>query len=364
MKNKIKLFLLLLLSIVIIQTLNSCNQKAPEIVKSFSMTDSMVKLCTIDTSKLMDVKNELKLFGKITPDNNKLAHIYPIVGGSIIKVNVELGDYVNKGQVLAVIRSGEIAQFQKEKYDALNNVAIAEKNLKVTKDLFGGKLNSEKDVVSSERELDKSKAELNRINEIYSIYKLGDGASYSIYAPISGFIVAKNINLNEQLRADKLDVLFSIAQIDEVWVLANVNEIDISKVEVGYDAQIKTISYPDKVFKGKIDRIFNTIDPSTKAMKVRIKIPNPDLLLKPEMNATVILDFSEHKSMVAINSEAIIFDKSKTWVMVYKSRYEIETRLVEVYRQLSGITYIKSGLKSGESVISKNGLLIYDELND
>jgi cobalt-zinc-cadmium efflux system membrane fusion protein len=135
-------------------------------------------------------------------------------------------------------------------------------------------------------------------------------------------------------------------------------------VAVGYQAAIKTISYPDKVFTGKIDRVFNAIDPSTKAMKALVRISNANLELKPEMNATITVSYSEHKKLISVPSTAIIFDKSKNWVMVFKDRKTIETRQVEVYRQLGETSYLLSGLAEGETVITKNGLLIYDALND
>ena len=82
------------------------------------------------------------------------------------------------------------------------------------------------------------------------------------------------------------------------------------------------------------------------------------------MNCTVAVNYSENKKMASVPSSAIIFDKSKFWVMVYKDKNHIETRKVDVYRQLDGITYVKSGLAENETVISENGLLIYDALND
>jgi membrane fusion protein, heavy metal efflux system len=362
MKNKS----LYILPILLLLAAAGCKKEkqVDDLVTAFSMSDTMMSKCQFALAQMQDVKAEMRLFGKIVPDNNLLAQVYPIVGGNVQKINVELGDFVKKGQVLAVIRSGEVAEFEKERLDALNDLAIAEKNVKVAKELFAGKLNSDKDVASAESELAKARAELNRINEIFDIYSLGKNSIFNITAPISGFIVYKDINQGEQLRADKADILFSIAQIDEVWVLANVNESDISKVALGYDAQIQTISYPGKIYTGKIDRIFNAIDPATKAMKVRIKIPNADYALKPEMNATVNLQFSENRQLVAIPSSAVIFDKNKNWVMVFRSRTDIETRQVEVHRQLGDITYLTEGLKEGEKIISKNGLLIYDALND
>jgi cobalt-zinc-cadmium efflux system membrane fusion protein len=363
MKNKIfNTYLLLPFFLLLI---NSCgNRQAEETLTTFSMSDTMMSQCEFYKVKNEEVKNEIRLFGKITADNNKLAQVYPIVSGIVKSINVELGDYVKQGQVLANIQSSEVATFQKEKLDALNDVAIAEKNLQVAKDLFAGKLNSEKDVAAAERELEKAKAELARINEIYSIYSLKSGSLFSVTAPISGFVVTKKINQNEQIKLDNSEPVFSIADIDEVWALANVNESDIAKIQIGYDVTVKTLAFPDFPFKGKIDKIFNAIDPLTKSMKVRVKIPNSDLKLKPEMNCTVAVTFSENQKMITIPSSSIIFDKSKYWIMVFKDKHNIETRKVEIYRQLGEITYIKTGLKEGETVISKNGLLIYDAIND
>ncbi len=345
--------------------LASCREKAPEAVTEvFSMSDTMMARCEFYEARLQVVNNNIRLFGKITVDNNKAAQVYPVVSGNVLTIDAELGDYVKQGQKLATIRSSEVAEFLRQKLDAQSDVALAEKNLQVAKDLFEGKLNSEKDVVAAEKELIKAQAELARINEVYAIYKLNDGTVYTITAPISGFILAKNIYPNEQLRPDISDPLFSISQINEVWALANVSESDVSKIKLGYDAEIRTLGFPDHVYKGKIDKIFNTIDPETKAMKVRVKIPNENFQLKPEMMATVNVLFEEDQQKVAVPSSSVIFDKSRSWVMVFHNRNNIETRSVEVYRQLNGISYILSGLQPGEKVISKNGLFVYDALND
>lgn len=356
----------LLLSVSCLFLAVSCktDQKKSETVTAFSLSDTMMHKCDFYTANLQDVRNELRLFGKIEPDNNKLAQVYSIVGGNVMKINVELGDYVTKGQVLAVVRSGEVAEFQKEQLDAKSDVALEEKNLQVAKDMYAGKLATEKDVLAAERELEKAKAELSRINEVYGIYNLQSGSVLNITAPMSGFIVQKNINQNEQLRTDKSDALFSIAEINEVWALANVNESDISKVQIGYDAEVTTLSFPDDKYMGKIDKIFNTIDPETKAMKVRVRIPNLDFRLKPEMNATVIVRYNDNRKLIAVPASAVIFDKSKNWVMVFKDRNNIETRKVHVYSQVGDIAYILDGLAADEKVISKNGLLVYDALND
>lgn len=343
----------------------SCGKQSGESSNPrFAVSDTMMKRIELSEVKSIEVMNQLKLIGKVTPDENKVIAIYPLVGGNVVEVKVELGDYVQKGEVLATIRSGEAADFERQLIDAQSDVLMAEKNLKVAQDLFDGKLNSEREVIAAKREKEKAEAELIRIREVFTIYGINNHSEYVVKAPISGFIVEKNINRDMQLRSDKSDNIFTISQINDIWIIANVNETDISKIKEGFDADIETISYPGELFKGKVDKIYNVLDPDTKTMKVRIKLDNPGYRLKPEMNATVTVSFKENEFMTSVPSSSVIFDKSKNFAMIFHSRDSIETREIEIYRVLNDITYINRGVKTGEKVISKNQLLIYDALND
>lgn len=354
----------LLLSFVI--TIHSCNRQPAdnEGMTTFTMSTEMLHKCTFYTTSLQEVRNDLRLFGKMEADNNKMAQIYPILSGVVTSIHVGLGDYVKQGEILASIQSIEIAGFQKEYLDAVNEVETREKNLQVARDLFEGKLNSERDVTIAAKELEMARAELKRIREVYKIYNLKSGSVYNIVAPMSGFVITKNIFQNEQLRANDSEALFTIAETREIWAVANVNEIDISKVKEGYDVSVQTLAFPDTPYHSTIQKIYNVIDAHTKSMKIRIALPNEDFKLKPEMNCTVTVHYSENQEMIAIPSSAIIFDKSKYWVMVFRNRHAIETREVQVYNQLGNTSYIRTGLKPGEKIIAKNGLLVYDALND
>jgi len=331
---------------------------------TFALSDNMLKTTTTAVAQTQPVKNELSFYGKIMADNNKMIDVYPLVGGNVIKVNVELGDYVKKGQVLATIKSTDIADFEKQSLDAKSDLLVAKNSLKVAQELFDGKLNSESDVLQAKSEVNKAQSQLSKVEETYKIYNIKAGSIYEVTAPISGFIIQKSINQDMLLRNDRSENIFDIAEISEVWAMANINEIDINKVKLGIDADVTTISYPDQVFKGKVDKIFNVIDPETKAMQARIKLKNPGFLLKPDMNANIKLSFKEDKSMIAVPSDAIVFDKSKNFVMVFKDRNNIETRQVEVYRVVGATTYISSGLEENEKVITNNQLFIYRALNE
>ncbi len=340
------------------------NNKDKNTTKAFEVTDTMMSRLGFSVAEDKPVQSVLTMVGKVIADENKLVQIFPLVGGNVMKVNVELGDFVKKGQILAVIRSGEVADFEKQMIDAKNDLHVAQNNQRVAEELFSSKLISEKDVLIAKNEVTKVNADIDRLKQIFAIYGIENSAEYRVIAPISGFIIDKKINPDMLLRSDKSDNIFTIAQINDVWVNANVYETDIAKVSEGMTAKIITLSYPDTIFNGHVDKVYNILDPQTKTMKIRIKLPNNQYLLKPEMNASIYLNYIENYKKVEIPSTAIIFDKSKTYVMIFKSRTEIETREVEVYQQSADVTFIKKGLNAGEKVISKNGLLIYDALND
>jgi membrane fusion protein, heavy metal efflux system len=339
-------------------------KKHEEVKTTFTLTDKMLATIKTELASIQPLKNELNFYGKITADNNKIIDVFPVVGGNVIKVSVELGDYVTKGQVLAVIRSTEVASFEKELEDAQNDVVVAKNNVKVAQELFEGKITAERDVLEAKSIYDKALSQLHRIQETYKIYNIKAGSLYEVRSPLSGFIIEKKINQDMLLRSDKSDNIFDVAEINDVWAIANVNESDINLVKLGEKAAVTTLSNPDKVFNGHVDKIYNIIDPETKAMKVRIKLANSNYLLKPEMRANIKLSFTEAKSMLAVPSASIVFDKSKNFVMIFHDKSNIETRQVEVFRQIGDITYISSGLKEGEKVMTANQLFVYDALND
>jgi cobalt-zinc-cadmium efflux system membrane fusion protein len=165
------------------------------------------------------------------------------------------------------------------------------------------------------------------------------------------------------LRPDNSSNLFTISDLKNVWVIANVYESSISIIRPGDSVNVSTLSYPGKIFKGKVDKIMNVLDPTNKVMKVRIVLSNPDYLLKPEMFANVMLNNTENNRMLSIPSTALIFDHSQYYVLVYKSPSDITIRAVQVESTIGDKTYISDGLSEGEKVIGSQALLIYQELN-
>lgn len=331
---------------------------------AFTLSDTMMARIRLDTVRTQPVLHNVELNARIAPDDGRLANVYPIVGGQVSDVKVELGDRVKKGQTLAVIRSTEVAKFHRKLIDAQSDVEVAEKDLATKEDLYRAKLLSERKYVKAQYDLEKARAKLKGMEETFSIYRFEEGSQYVVTAPISGYIIHKDLVTNETLPEDHSDPLFAIAELDQVWVLAQVYESDIARVREGMRAEVTTLSYPDKVFTGRVDKISNVLDPVTRTMHIRINMPNTDELLKPEMIAHVSLTYGEDRELPAIPAQAVVADHGRQYVMVFKDRKNIETRPIAVDREYQGTAWVSHGLEPGEVIISKEQLYIYDALND
>ncbi|WP_460972210.1 efflux RND transporter periplasmic adaptor subunit, partial [Spirosoma migulaei] len=160
------------------------------------------------------------------------------------------------------------------------------------------------------------------------------------------------------------DFLFTISNLDHVWVLANVYESDLANVKEGDQATITTLSYPDKIFHGRIDKIFNVLDPDSKTLKVRVTLDNADYRLKPEMFANVSVTYAGHDKRIAIPAKAVVFDKNRNFVVMVNNKNQPLVREVDIYKSIGPKTYLSGGLTPGDRVVTNNQLLIYNALGN
>jgi len=328
----------------------------------YCIPDSLMKQITIDTIALRPVVQELNLIGNVTYNQDKVVKLYPMVSGNVMEVNVTLGDRVEKGQILALVRSGEIAGAENDIVTAKANLAVSDKNLAAMESMYKSGLASEKDYLASLKENEKAHSELNRVNTVLSIYG-GSQSNYIIKSPISGFIVEKFINPGMQIRPDNTTNLFTISDLEKVWVIASVYESDIASITVGEKARVTSISYPEKIFIGDIDKIYNVLDADNKTMKVRIQLDNKENLLKPEMFAKVLVQQIQDSSMLAVPAKSIVFDQNKNWVIIYHNKCDVQKKQVEIVKSTNQYSYIRSGIKPGEFVVTNLQLLIYNALS-
>ena len=331
--------------------------------QAYIIPDSLFRTLEIDTVKTSVIKDAVKFNGIVDFNTDKVVNVFPLITGNVTDIKVMAGDYVHAGQVLGVVKSAEIANYNSALINAETNVRLTEKQLAQQKDLFSTGLASQIDVTNAEVNHEQALAAKTAAEKILSINGNDRNGEYFIKSPVDGFIVQKNVTNGMAIRSDNGTGLFTISDLNNVWVQANVYEANIGKVHEGDEVDVTTISYPDKVFKGKVDKLMNVLDPTSKVMKMRIVLNNPGYLLKPQMFATVTVNNSEHKQAISVPSGALIFDHSQYYVIIIKGKKDVQIRPVEVISINGQTSYIKSGLSPGEHVIGSDALLIYGSLN-
>jgi cobalt-zinc-cadmium efflux system membrane fusion protein len=180
----------------------------------------------------------------------------------------------------------------------------------------------------------------------------------SIKAPVSGSLIDLQIAPGAFLN-DSTAAMMTIANLDTIWVTANVPEKDISYVFTGQPVNVTAASYPDRVFNGKVLFVSDVIEPDTRRNKVRIEFNNPNIVLKPNMFATATFVAPAEKRVMVPNS-ALVLTNDHTSVFVEVVSWGFERRDVEIAYQEGNNSAIKSGLQPGDRVVVKGGVRLND----
>lgn len=175
----------------------------------------------------------------------------------------------------------------------------------------------------------------------------------------------KNISKDMQIRSDQSEELFTVSGLENVWVMADVYESDISKVCAGDRVEITTLAYRNRSFGGTIDKVYQVLNDESKTMSVRIKLQNKDYLLKPGMftNVKVTCKASEER-MARIDPHSLVFENGKNYVVAVDGDGSLQVKEVEIYKRSDKECYLRSGVTGGDKILNKNVLLVYNALND
>jgi len=344
--------------------LPSCTEQSKEAPKedNFVVTDSLLKRLEIDTVRGANNQAGLNFSAKITTNEEQMSKIYPMVSGLVQNVPAKLGDRVSKGQLLATMTSAEMAGFDKEAISSSAELKNAHRNVKLTEDMFKSGLASERDLDQAKNDLLVKQAEDKRSKSILSLNGGNKNGTYALKAPISGFIIDKNVTSNMQVRPDNNASLFTIADLSNVWALVNIYESDISKIKEGDEVNISILSYPDMAFKGKISKIYNILDNDSKVMNARVVIDNPGYLLKPGMMATVQIATRNGATLPVVSTDCLIFDNNKYYVLLLDPVKKVRIQEIEIGRKFEDKAYISKGLNAGDRVVASKQLFLYDSL--
>ncbi|MCE7055444.1 efflux RND transporter periplasmic adaptor subunit [Algoriphagus sp. AGSA1] len=345
----------------------SCS-KVPEQTKekptNFCLNDTFKSKVGFYEVSLEPIVEKLHLTGSVETNPDHVLSFIPLVSGIITNTYFSIGDEVKKGQVLAELKSTELISMQSEQKSLNSQLKVTTKRLESAKSMYESGISSEKDLLEAESELDVLNTELERVTNNLNLFSPSEERGvFQIKSPVSGIITDKYISGGTQISSEG-DPLFTISNLEEIWIMANIYASNISHIEKGMPAEVRTLSYKDLTLQGEVSVISQVLDTESKVLKARIVLKNTDLKLKPGMLVDVYLSKGASGSALAVPMDNLIFDSNRYFALVYRNDCSIEVRAIDIMSKNEGIAYIKEGLNEGEQILSTNNLLVYEQLKN
>jgi membrane fusion protein, heavy metal efflux system len=307
------------------------------------------------------VTDSLVLAARVEPDPTRVVHIYSQITGRLVELYVRPGQEVTKGQTIGLIQSSEIASARGDYDKAKIEVARSDRQLDRAKLLLQHEVIAQRDYDDLEAAAQAAHAELTRT--IQRIKMLGfspEGSSDTapLVAPISGAVLDIGSASGEMQRSlDNANPIATVANLDSVWVLGDVFERDLNTIRSAQSVEVTLPAYPDEILHGKISNISDAMDPNSRTLKVRVVLPNPKHLLKPEMFANLSVARTTAPEFV-LPTTAVIHEGSSTYVFLQTSPGKYDRHQVTTGALNGKTVVVASGLKDGDQVVTTGAALL------
>jgi Cu(I)/Ag(I) efflux system membrane fusion protein len=299
-----------------------------------------------------ELTKTIRAVGKIEYNEQAVAFVNTKIGGWIENLFVDYtGKLVSKGQPLLSIYSPELVSTQEEYLLALKGKR--ELSESPVPEISQGSV--------SLLEASKKRLVLWDINDdqIEQLGKSGQIQKYlTLFSPVSGFVIEKMAFSGKYITPG--ETLYKIADLSKVWVNAEIYEYEMPLIKIGQEAKITLSYFPGEVLTGRAIYIYPYLDQTSRTLKVRFELPNPQGKLKPEMYANVDIKIDLGKKL-AIKDEAVLDTGKRQIAFVDKGDGYFEPRELKLGSRVENYYAVLSGLTEGERVITSANFLIDSE---
>ena len=315
----------------------------------------------VQAVEMREMPHAMTFPAQVEVDPAHQANVLPAVTGKVVELKVGLGDHVTRGQLLAVIDSGDLAQAYADVDKANDALDLARKSLERARGVQQAGGNAVKDLQAAQSGYNQALAESSRAQT--RLAALGGAGSHvaksmQVIAPVSGYITALSVSPGMYVN-DATAAMMSIANLDTVWITANVPESAVGQVAKGQDVDATLSAYPDEVVHGKVSFVSPVLQADTRRSMVRVAVANPDGRLKPNMFANASFHIPQPPQVI-VPETALLMNNDNISVFVEVSPWAFERRTVELsYSETAGAR-VTRGLKAGDRVIVRGGVLLND----
>lgn len=311
-----------------------------------------IEVGAVETGSLRD---NARVTATVEHDINRVAHIAPLAEGQIADVRATLGEEVESGQILAVMRSVELGEARAAVHEAKAALDVARQNFERQEKLVDKGIAAERSFVEARGQLKTAQARYDAARSKLRTLGVsgGRGPTYPLKSHINGTIIEQHASVGETKGPQ--DELFVVADQSEVWVIGRVAEKDAHQVRPGMPAQVTLDAYPGKQWTGSVDWIGSTVDSDTRLLPIRVELDNPESQLKPGMFGAITLsagDAAKQVPMVPVGAVQQLDGKSVVFVPGEHDG-DFRAQPVELGAEGGGKVEIVSGLSPDSQVVIK-----------
>jgi cobalt-zinc-cadmium efflux system membrane fusion protein len=362
---------------------------SPTTPGTFKPSEEQWKALRIEAVETRSFRSEQVTEGNIALNDDLNTPVFSPYSGRVTRLIAKLGDKVDPGAPLFTMEATEFVQAANDlittasaEKTARVQLTQAEINEKRAHELYlakGGALKdwqqSQTDLAAAQNTLRSSEIALaavrNRLRilaksdkeiaalEAQQTQNLQPGAV--VTAPIGGMVTQRQIGLGQfipSVTSGASSPVYTIGDLSMVWLIANVREADAGAVRLGQPIEVRVLAYPGRVFKAEISWVAPAIDSNTHRLPVRANIENRDGVLRPNMFATFSIITGDAATAPAVPQSAIVYEGDLARVWVAGADQTLELREVRVGRTSDGMVEIRSGLSSGEKIVTRGTIFI------
>lgn len=320
--------------------------------------------------QLKPVQPELVLVGKVAYGEDRYSKISSPLQGRVVEVRAHLGDRVKAGDTLLVIDSPDITAAYSEFVKEASDLEYATRAQELAKELYATKALALKDLKQAENDLIKARAEFRRAKERLLSLRIPAAeldkplaqqritSRFEMKSPLTGTVVERTVTPGQSVGGDVGQVLFTVADLDRLQVVADVYERDLALVKVSQVARVNVEAYPSTDFGAVVASIGDVVDPNTRTIKVRAWVDNQEHKLKPEMFARLRLDVGDALPFLAIPKEAVVEIDGKHFVYLVDVGEKYVKKEVKVSSVSAEFVRVLEGLTPGERIVTKGAVLV------
>jgi membrane fusion protein, heavy metal efflux system len=342
----------------------------PTASDSLHLTPSQLSSLTVNTVSRLGFRTEEIADGRIALNSDTATQVFSPYSGRVIRVIAGIGQHVRKGAPLFSIEAAEFAQTQSDLLNAntqLKLARIAEERRHAAFDSKGGSLQdwqqAQADLAAAQTAVDSVRNRLRIFGEtdeqIAALERVKTPSPVTVVsAPIDGVVTDRQVGPGQYLQSGNSTPVYTIGDLDSVWLVADVREVDAPLVEVGQEIEVRVLALPNRVFKAKLTSVGSAVDRVTRRVPVRATIENTDGKLKPQMFATFSIITSGESAALAVPEEAVVREGEAARVWVVQGANGLALRQIHTGRINNGMVEVLDGLKPGDRVVTRGSLFI------